>query len=228
MKSTQKFLLLFFCLLFSAPPLEAQKHESRLGFIAGPGITSTRTLNDYKWKPLYGYSGGIFFQQKISRFLALELNVLYENKNFTAQARLYDYLGVQIGSTNYRISFSSVSLPLMLNLSSEGRTRILWSGGFYMNYLLQNSSFVKNYNGEIIKTTYNVNEQNKFDTGLTVGLGFSRQFSQRTSLLVVFRNYFGMHNMNSAYPVDKFYLNYHTILIGLNYKLGRIPAKAVN
>lgn len=228
MASPQKFLLLLYLLNFPTGRSDAQGLETRLGFIAGPGITSTNTRSDYGWKSLYGYSGGLVVLQEINRTIALETNVLYENKNFTARASLYDYLGVQIGSTDYRISFSSVSVPLMLNMHTAGKTSITCNAGVYLNYLFQNNTFIKDFRGQIHKFEMEIHRQNRYDGGLAIGLGFSRRFSERTSLKVELRNYIGLHNMNAKFASDEFYLNYHTTLISLNYKLGKLRDNQAN
>lgn len=213
---------LFLALVFSVVSmLQAQDSETRIGLISGPGLSTLRTLDPNPRRPFFGFSGGLFFQQRLKPTIALELNLSYENKNFSETISMVDALGNVIGSFTARENYESLSIPLLLSWSNTGPTRILCNTGLYANYLLGYTLHTPGLLNQPEKTKLNINSSNRFDAGLVLGLGFCKKISQRVNLQFEFRNYIGLKTMQEKNQ-GKYSLNHHQLLFVVNYRISKL------
>ncbi|MEJ8804530.1 porin family protein [Pontibacter sp. H249] len=170
MKKT--FLLLLFILLTAQL---AQAQFARFGAKAGAGFTraygddgSTDVTNS-----LAGFHGGFIGSYEFVSRLAVQAELLYEQKGFT-------YDGYPINATealvdDHRLHY--ITLPLMLKIQKGG---LFAQGGPYLGYLLAETAKVNiidraeaNQPEPTILADYplSIDDFERWDYGYTVGLG---------------------------------------------------------
>jgi len=203
---------------------KAQAQKWELGIVGGAGIVSTRTTKlDYP-KTFRGVGGGLSLKYQITPAIAVLANLFYEQKSFNPEVTTTNYQGTVTQHLPYQENYKHISLPIIFNLSLGKRTKFFVNAGMYFNYLLYHdlelsSAYFGGTNNQtlIIKDT----DGKKYDAGAILGIGIAQPLSQIISLSLEFRNYVGLYNLSPVFSNEHFYMNYQTLLLGLNFKLGK-------
>ncbi|MCX6252797.1 MAG: porin family protein [Bacteroidetes bacterium] len=210
-----KLFLLFLMLL--APSLcNCQDRKFQVGIEGGPSLCVFREemlLFPRKYDDL-GLEGmiGVAFSYPIDNNYAFCTGLSWERQGYSNR------------SGDFHYHFDYLILPVVFQVNLLKKKRFYINMGPYVGYLLSKGFKSDYYDGFFDKWKYE-----KFDTGITLGLGVNLPIFHHFSTTIGLRNNFGLMNIQKPYTVtrDKYnmgnagksFTNSTIILIGISYNL---------
>lgn len=138
--------------------------QLRLGIKAGVNFSSLNTTNDANAKMITGINLGVFTKLPVSPMMAIQPELYVTTKGAAVS---YNNLVVD-GTANFHLNYIELPILLVINLSPNFNFHF----GPYFSYLMsasaKNDSNVNLFNFE---SNLKVNDFNRFDTGVSAGLG---------------------------------------------------------
>ena len=173
-------------------------------------------------KPTIGFSSGLFFQYNFKKLVSLRTNIAFERKGSTSTFQVTDMFAKPLGEINIKTIYDYLTLPILIRTTFGKKVQFFVNAGPYFGYLIKGTLVSEGEN--ILATTNDITSSiNRFDTGISTGLGLSIPIKNKFAFSFEIRNNLGLYNV-SAVPV----VNYGTIktnstnfLWGFTYKLGQ-------
>ena len=204
------------------------------------GLNTGLTYSDFRGNDFfdnyeYGFDFliGISFDYKIKDRLFISTDVNYERKsannfyeasNTVGSGGTIIIIGTPFGENppdepelKFQTRFEYISIPILLKYFVSKNNDFYINGGPYLGYLLN----IKNINdGEESDLDFN-NDFEKIDLGLTFGIGYNLNISQKSYLNFELRNNFGLTNIdsNNNNLFNRTKANSLNLIIGWNFFL---------
>jgi Outer membrane protein beta-barrel domain len=137
----------------------------KFGFKGGVNFSNLYTDNVEDNNVLTGFNAGIFAKLALTESLAIQPELLYTTKGSELK---YNNAFVN-GTSTFRLNYLEVPVLLVVNLTNNFNLH----AGPYFSYLLDGKA-TNNAKGTLFDIENNLKNEdyNKFDTGLSVGVGF--------------------------------------------------------
>jgi hypothetical protein len=139
--------------------------ELKFGFKGGANFTNLYTDNVDDNNVLVGFNAGIFAKLPITASLAIQPELLYSTKGSQLK---YNNAFVN-GTSTFRLNYIELPILLVINLTHNFNIH----AGPYVAYLVDGKA-TNDAQGTLFDIQNNLSNEdyNKFDTGLSVGVGF--------------------------------------------------------
>lgn len=202
--------------------LHAQSNRYDWGIEGGPNLSTFRVENnpflDARPK-IYG-SGGFIFQYNTKKILSFKTGFSYQRKGFQSQDFSYvDNNGNFIGNGKSVFSFDYITLPILVKASFGKKVQFFVNAGPYVGFLLaKNERFVMDK--ETISENKNMSGLQRWDFGVTGGIGIAIPIKETWMVHAEVRNYFGLIDLDSWGNTANMYTNTTDLRIGVVYRLG--------
>lgn len=213
--------------------LPISDHTFDLGLEAGPSVISLygNSFTNEHNKPACGFSTAITFQYNFQKILSLRTDIAFERKgslfpyNFIAT----DQNGSNIGSVILKESnnYDYLTIPLLLRATFGDKIKIFVNAGPYLGALLQSKTITRSNGGEMYgfpaKTVANESHNlNRFDIGITTGVGLQLPLNEGFAISFEVRNNSGLYNITKQFPGSIALKNNSTnFLFGFSYAFGK-------
>lgn len=184
-------LSLLFLSLVTATKAQLGPH---IGFTAGPSLTTIYGDGADGAEMKLGYSAGFVYQHAFSARYALHTGVLFENKGAMSDVNLF---GTDFTA---RTHFNYVTVPVLfrVHLMPEQRVRPFINAGVYGGYMVNQTTVVRDGDGEEIDRSTNSGDYRKLDVGGAGGLGVDFLIGEKMHFDVEVRDNIGFMNVNES------------------------------
>lgn len=214
-----------FLLLFLFPiSLFSQDSKFVLGLQGGAGYSNIDISNsnspEYK-EPDIGFIVGINLMYHFNNTISLRTGLNFERKSF----KYKDFPIVGLFSTKYATdiwAFDYLVLPIMGQYSFGKKKNVYIMGGMFSGFLYNNQYSRKNYYSnatEIYRFNDFIERFNRFEFGITSGVGFSLPLDNKLLISFEIRNNYGLTNIKKS-DINTFYSNTIIGIFGISYKIG--------
>ena len=209
--------------------VRGQKNKFDVGVEGSPSLTFIRYYFPFPEKifPIIGFSGGFFLQYNFPKTFSLRTNIDFEKKGTIDKVTLSDVSGNSV-NTSFHFNFDYLVMPVLFRATFGKKINYFINAGPYVGYLI-NQTFKYNYLNKTNITNY-TNSYNRFDAGITTGLGISIPVKEKILISCEIRNNIGLSNLvkdpTDSYP-NKIKTNSTNLLIGFTYKLGARLQKTI-
>lgn len=215
-----KHILILILTAAFALPIAAQGYKYNIGIEGGPGLIHLRG-DGLGLNPGIGFSGGATFQYNFPKVMALRTGLGFERKGAQSyDITICDDAGNALGITQLRLNYDYITLPLLLRANFGKKVTLFVNAGVYFGCLIQERSVaIESFGRPNIASANNASAYQRFDTGLSSGLGLVVPVKSRLLLTLEARNSTGLYNINKV--VDRAVKTSATsLLIGVAYRLG--------
>lgn len=231
MKSLNRGVILIIIFFAGMLSMSSQKHYVPHIAVGGKGGV---TLSNVSFSPgveqsmLLGTTFGAIFTYAEERHVGLRFEINVTQRGWKENFEEYN------DSFNYSRQLTYVSLPVMTHIFFGGRkVKCLFNLGPEFGYLIsQNIKSNFNYhNPESVEgfpvknrrlEQMSMEIKNKFDYGITAGIGMEYVINRKNSVQLEARYYFGLGNIYSASKKDVFGASRNTSIVGTIAYLFRI------
>jgi Outer membrane protein beta-barrel domain len=158
-------LLLIGMSQFTSAQDTSDSSKLKFGFKGGVNFANLYTQDVESNNVLIGFNAGLFAKLPITSFLAIQPELLYSTKG----AKLtYNNYFVN-GSAKFNLNYIELPVLLVINLTNNFNVH----AGPYVAYLVDGNA-VNDAQGTLLDIQNNLSNEdyNRFDTGLSVGVGF--------------------------------------------------------
>lgn len=205
-----------------------QQNKFDIGLDGSPSIIFLRGNDIIKQyhQPTVGYSGGLFFQYNFPKTFSLRTGISFERKGseFNSTITYTDIIGNIIGSEKIiaRIHFDYLTMPLLVRATVGKKIKYFFNAGLFFGYLVKQTFVYKQSTYLPAHTTDNIDNDKRFDTGVTAGLGLSIPIRDKFLISCEIRNNLGLYNVSKVQVIDNGTIktNSTNLLIGFTYKFG--------
>ena len=182
------FVIILFSVLseVSAQTILLDEPEFYLGTSHGGTISMLYFDPAVKQDALFGYNGGIFFRYVAEKGKALQMELNYSQRGWAEKDNLY------ARRLNY------LEMPFLMHLYWGNKTRFFLNLGPKAAYLL-NENVLYNNTENSTKEQHIKKIHNKFDYGVTVGIGLEFAFKKQHFSLEPRANF----SLNTAFSNNK-------------------------
>jgi hypothetical protein len=221
MKNFSLVIILTFCSIYSF----GQHYQFEL--LGGPSIVTLRgnSLNNHKSK--IGFIAGLGLTLNVNNRSSLNTQLSYEQKGSKGNLEIFttDNDGNFAGVINYKFisSYNYITLPLLYGYEFGKTIKLKIQGGPYVGYLMNSSIIGDNNdvddNNEKVKTT---DWHNRTDLGISIGLNLYFPIKESLFLKIGVADNIGLIDINkSKYNMEAEKTNSINLLVGLNYRLNK-------
>jgi hypothetical protein len=173
-------------------------------------------------KPTAGFSSGLFFQYNLKKVVSLRTNIAIERKGSMHRYEGANSLGDPIGEVRANFNLNYLTVPLLVRATFGKKIHYFINAGPYFGFLIS-STFVVRYETAPTERGRSMAFLNRFDTGISAGLGLAAPITKKHAFSFEIRNNLGLYNISNAQSIDNSTRQTNSInfLLGLTYKLGR-------
>ncbi|AEA44588.1 porin family protein [Fluviicola taffensis] len=212
------FAITFFTLT-ATTSLKAQNSLVDFGIEGGPNLsllTGTTVFNT-KFDPKIFASAGFIFQYNTKKFLSFKTGVSYQQKGYQQSITLVDPFGNNAETGKHSSRFDYLTLPILVKATFGKKINFFVNAGPYVGYLLNVTSRYKSpsYSGEQKAT----NSFNRWDFGISAGLGIGVPINDYWVISLEARNYTGLTNI-SPFANSNLKTNTTDLRLGVVYRMG--------
>ncbi|QZK90297.1 outer membrane protein with beta-barrel domain [Flavobacterium tiangeerense] len=164
MKKSKKLIFASITLgLLSFTGIQAQEKTPAFGFKGGLNFSNlyTDTVDDNN--VLTGFNAGLYAKFPITNSIAIQPEISYTTKG---SELVYNSFGVN-GTAKFNINYIEVPILLVANLTDNFNVQV----GPYLAYMVSGKTTNDSNLGSSVRTL-NTDDFNKFDAGISGGLGF--------------------------------------------------------
>lgn len=164
-KITMIFALIISAFQMSFSQMSTSDSSLKFGFKGGVNFSNLYTDNVDDNNVLTGFNAGIFAKFELTESLAIQPELLYTTKGAELK---YNNAFVN-GTSTFRMNYVEVPVLLVVNLTNNFNIH----AGPYFAYLVDGKA-TNDAKGTLFDIENNLKNEdyNKFDTGLSVGVGF--------------------------------------------------------
>ncbi len=223
------FLVLIILIIGERAHSQINKYD--MGLEGSPSLTFLRGSLSYLGVPDFidnnhtatiGFSSGIFFQYNLSKVVSLRTNIAFERKGSILTSQVPTINGIPFGEVTINTNFDYLTLPILVRTSFGEKVDFFVNVGPYFSYLLKQTSISK---GENIPTTTtdNTSLSNRFDAGISTGLGLSVPIKTNFAFSFEARNNLGLYNVSAVGEIynEAIKTNSTNLFFGFAYKFGQ-------
>lgn len=215
-----------------------QINRISIGIEGGPNATfalgTNKPGNSYGYKkyPDYGTTTGLTFQWNSRKHFSLRTGICFEQKSFTSKTIYVDFNSGSSSEYRHINKFNYLTLPVLARFTFGKKVQFFYNAGVFVGYLnnqhtgMTGDSYYQ-IGLETIHTSYkesydNTSQYNRFDLGITGGVGIGIPVKNHWYLSAEFRENFGLLDIYNAsnYNTNTSNLNTFNLLLGISYKLG--------
>ncbi len=192
------------CLLLLTIKSQNQKFE--VGVTGAAGASSLLIGPDasgtfgFVYKPKFAYSFGVSFQYNFNEFFGLVINPNYLRKGGQLDGEFRDGLGNSLGTHSVVKNFNYFSTPFLARFTFGKNVRFFANAGGYFGYLINQISVYPDIYGsnfpEVNNEIDNTENWDRFDFGLSTGVGIIIPLGESFSLSVELRDNFGLKDIS--------------------------------
>lgn len=170
MKNLKKiitFVFVFSLSVFAFSQSSSDSSNLKFGIKGGANFSNLYSNNVEENNVLIGFNAGVFAKLLITKSIAIQPELLYTTKGAELK---YNNPFVN-GQAKFRLNYIEVPVLLIVNLTENFNIH----AGPYFAYLIDGKA-TNNSQGTLFDIEQNLKNEdyNKFDTGLSVGLGFDK------------------------------------------------------
>jgi hypothetical protein len=195
-----------------------------IGIEGSPTVTFLRGNDfiDNNHKPTTGFTGGLFFQYNFKKIISLRTNIAFERKGSVLTSQTTDINGNPLGEFTTNTHFDYLTLPILVRATFCKKVQFFVNAGPYFGYLIK-QTFVSKGDNIPTSTSDNTSLNNRFDTGISTGLGLSVPIKTKFAFSFEVRNNLGLYNVSDVPVVNNGTIktNSTNFLLGFTYKLGQ-------
>lgn len=215
-------LIIFSFISIGITSVQAQTNRYDWGIEGGPNLSTVRVINNpfLDASPRILGSGGFIFQYNTKKILSFKTGFSYQRKGFQSQDFPYsDNNGNILGEGNSVISFDYITLPILVKASFGKKVQFFVNAGPYTGFLLaKNERFVLDH--QTISENKNMSGLQRWDFGITGGIGVAIPIKEFWMVHAEVRNYLGLIDLNSSGSTANMYTNTTDLRLGVVYRLG--------
>lgn len=209
--------------------LFGQQNKFVTGIEGGPSTTSIRwndkklKLTDFNKNPVICYTGGFYFQYNLPKYFSLYTSINIERKSTVSKGTWTDGNGNFIANYFDKSNFDFLTIPLLAKVNFGKKVKFFINVGPFVSYLIKETYIVEVTDFPRL-TGDNSNLYEKFDIGVSEGLGLSIPIVKRLVLSCELRNNLGFQNIVKVPRTDfrTAKTNSTYFLIGFGFNLGKI------
>jgi len=197
----------------------AQSTRTEVALGVGPGLGWLRgnsVIDDSD--VLIGSAAAVSLEHRFTPLWSLSVGAGYQRKGMRSTIEFQDVDGMS--EAEYRNELDYLMIPLLMRASFGERSRLVLSLGPYAGYLLEaRDSFQSE--GEVLSDATS-DDLNKWDAGLSAGLGYSMPLSGKLTLQAEMRYDKGLTDISALPVVDdgSIRTNAVCLLVGCGYRFG--------
>lgn len=171
MKKLRIIMVFMFSICLSQFTFSQSSSDSsklKFGVKGGVNFSNLYTSNTVDENVLIGFNAGLFARLPITKTFAIQPELLYTTKGSELK---YNNAFVN-GTSTFRLNYIELPVLLVINLTNNFNLHI----GPYVSYLLDGKA-KNDVQGTLFDIENNLKNEdyNKFDTGLSAGLGFDTE-----------------------------------------------------
>ena len=202
-----KFKSLFILLLITTQSY-SQSNKFQMGLSLGAGLTELRGATSQE-NPLIGHSMGLQFQYNFSELFSIHSSILFETKGIELSNDWQQCTNCPNNGALIQLEY--ITVPLLARLNFGSKSKLFINAGPYFGYLINNDWWV----------------DNRFDFGLTTGLGGQINLNKNLILSLEIRNNLGFVPLSTINPdlLNDRYNNSIIGIMGIAYRLGNVQTK---
>lgn len=204
-----KYILFALVIFTSISNLNAQDQLSKrlsLGVEVGPNLSIFYGESDpyYQTSPAIGFSGGLTFQVVINKLLSFRTCYSFQQKVEKPKYNNHfiDVPMISSGSAREHSNFYYLNIPILLQFNFGKRVGFFTNIGPNIGFLLKGEQITETSDNPSKTSTP---PTNKFDFGLTAGVGMAVQIKDRFSLTFEVRNNLSFKPLYVYYQESKIY-----------------------
>jgi hypothetical protein len=145
-----------------------------------------------------GFTGGIFVQYNLNKFLSIRTNINFERKGSVVESNFTDSRGNNLIYTN-KLNYDYSTIPFLVKTTIGNKYKFFVNAGPYIGFLIGAKNILKS---TLINSSSELNGFNSIDWGLATGLGVSIPIKQKLALSIELRNNLGLHNISALKVMD--------------------------
>ncbi|WP_298224929.1 porin family protein [Flavobacterium sp.] len=223
----KSIVFLFLMSLFTS--LSFAQHRQKFGINTGVTYSAFRNMDvpnvDYGYET--GILVGLSYEYYLSENLSIKTNLSYDKKSSKGSTHTvvqeFPDPAFTEADINFKFHYNYLTLPVLLKYEFKNTHGFFINGGPFFGYLLDSefegsaSDGITSQNYTESTTDYN----NKFDFGITSGIGKVFQLKNKSSIVVEFRNNLGLFqtNKNNTFNNNTVRSNSYNLLVGWSYDL---------
>jgi hypothetical protein len=203
--------------------ISGQTNKIDLGIVGGPYLISLRgndIIEKYQ-EPTIGFSAGVTFQYNFKKLISLRTDIAFERKGSVWEGETTDENGNSLGEITTHSNFDYLTLPLLIRLSLGKKIIYFINTGPYFGFLIKQTSVTR---GDEIRTLTNDNTSdfNRFDIGISVGLGLSIPISKQFLVSFEIRDDLGLYNVSKSPVINNGTIKTNSagMILGFAYRFG--------
>jgi hypothetical protein len=224
---TMKQITLLILIISLNTKIFAQENKLNIGIEGSPNLIYLRgDALDKRSRLSIGFSAGLSFQYNLSKVLSIRTNITYEKKGGNFLRNMSGPDAAIPFTVKQKTKFDYLTAPILLRASFGKKTKFFLNSGVFFGYLIkEKDTFTRptaKLELEVFPSEDNTNSFKLFDTGISIGFGFSSPLKKKFLLSFEIRNNTGLYNIDKPYsgysPTLK--TSSTNLLIGLAYKFG--------
>ena len=191
------------------------------GIEGGPNLNTFRMSGNpfFSIEPAVYGSGGFIFQYNTKKILSFKTGFSFQRKGYQVKDLIFtDMNGNYLGNGKITVSLDYITLPLLVKASFGKKTQFFINAGPYAGFLLNAKSRTLN-DGKVIDEDNFTGDANRFDFGVTGGIGIAVPIKESWMVHAELRNYFGLMNVDAT-AFSNLYTNTTDLRLGVVYRLG--------
>ena len=205
-------------------PLSASAQESSIhvGLDIAPVFTSMRgneMVENLDSRLVLQY--GLFARYQLNQWASVESGLYYHPRGVVDNTEYMDEFGNVEAEVTYTFKYNYLSVPLVVNASTDGQYYVYASAGIHLSVLL-NAQTVLEFDDDRPTATYEYGEYTKwYDYGFVYGAGAGMNISDRLGLSIGLTGSLGLANTSKVATINDGSLLHDTFGVAakLSYRL---------
>lgn len=190
-----------------------------LGLEGGPNASTLTGNSKQPIEPAIFSSAGFIFQYNCKNFLSFKTGLSYQRKGYQMKnITLTDENNMLIDQVRFSSKMDYLTFPLLVKANFGEKVQFFVNAGPYIGYMIGKSNEMKGDAYNHIKKG-DFNGINRWDFGITGGVGIAIPIRVYWVVTVELRNYTGLTDIIQSNFVKQ-YTNTTDLRIGVAYKLG--------
>lgn len=200
----------------------AQSEKFEVGFAGGPSYSRVSGEAFNRSEPAFHlkFMGALNVQVNLNKFLSVYTAVGLERKGDAGKEYTTDINGNNMGPSTVVLNSEFLILPVLFRYYLNDRRTFFANIGPYVGYLLRQQYRRDPFSYFVGLNTYGF--ENRFDSGLTGGVGFYKSLTNNLYITGELRSSFSLHYLvnENGYAARFKHVTVSPVL-GLNYALGK-------
>lgn len=205
--------------------LHSQIGKFEIGIEGGPSLISLRGNKIIKETNIttIGFSSGVSFQYNFPKLVSIRTNITFERKGFRSDLSVSNAYNEPLGELKYRSNFDYLIIPVLTRFHFGNKIKFFANAGPYFAYLIKQTEIIDSNNESQNSNIDNIDRFNRYDFGVSGGLGFRLSIQNNIFMTTEVRHNLGLHNISQLPIINdgKISTNSTNLLLGFAYHIGR-------